>query len=94
MKPAAKSVAFAPPPKIRSIAPRPRPRKSVLNMDEKVFRRFDGDRVTDEMLEEASKLFSENYGIWSEHAAEMMGAYAKAGRPAYIQSCARALIVC
>ncbi|KAF2453011.1 hypothetical protein BDY21DRAFT_417402 [Lineolata rhizophorae] len=30
-------------------------------MDEKVFKRFDGDRVTDDMLEEASKLFSENY---------------------------------
>ncbi|KAF2802892.1 uncharacterized protein BDZ99DRAFT_482455 [Mytilinidion resinicola] len=48
-------------------------------MDEKVFQRFNGDKVTDDMLEEASKLFSENYGVWSEHAAQLMGKFAKAG---------------
>ena len=53
-------------------------------MDEKVFRRFDDDKVTDNMLEEASKLFSENYGIWGEHAAEKMRKFAKAGKFACI----------
>lgn len=33
-------------------------------MDEKIYKRFDGDTVTDLMLEDASKLFSENYGVW------------------------------
>ncbi len=52
-------------------------------MDKKIYERFNGDQVTDEMLEEASKLFSENYGVWSEHAAEHMGAFARAGTSAY-----------
>lgn len=51
-------------------------------MDKKVFERFNCDQVTDEMLEEASKLFSKNYGVWSEHAAQHMGAFAKAGTSA------------
>lgn len=56
-------------------------------MDEKVYRRYDGDKVTDDVLEEASKLFSEHYGVWSEHAAQLMGKFAIAGRSAdYIQS--------
>jgi hypothetical protein len=49
-------------------------------MEKKVFERFDGSQVTDEMLEEASKLFSENYGIWSDQASQKMGKFAKAGR--------------
>lgn len=57
-------------------------------MDEKVFQRFDGAKVTDNMLEEASNLFSENYGVWSEHAAQLMGKFAKAGRSVYAQNCA------
>jgi hypothetical protein len=57
-------------------------------MDEKVYQRFNGDKVTDGMLEEASKLFSENYGVWSEHAASLMGKFCKAGMSANIQSCA------
>jgi hypothetical protein len=51
-------------------------------MEKKVFERFDGSQVTDEMLEEASKLFSDNYGVWSEHASEKMGKFAKAGSSA------------
>ncbi|KAF2175335.1 hypothetical protein K469DRAFT_684020 [Zopfia rhizophila CBS 207.26] len=43
-------------------------------MEKKLFEKFDGAHVTDEMLQEASKLFSENYGVWSEHAK-----FAKAG---------------
>lgn len=49
-------------------------------MDKKVYEGFKSDEVTDEMLDEAVKLFSENYGVWGEHAAERMGKFAKAGR--------------
>lgn len=48
-------------------------------MEKKLYERFNADDVTDDMLEEASKLFSENYGVWSEHAAQLMGEFAKAG---------------
>jgi len=48
-------------------------------MGKKLFERFDGSRVTDSMLQEASQLFSENYGIWGEQAAEKMGKFAKFG---------------
>lgn len=50
-------------------------------MNKKVYEGFKSDEVTDEMLEEASKLFSENYGVWGEQAAKQMGEFAKAGRP-------------
>ncbi|OCK74578.1 hypothetical protein K432DRAFT_469111 [Lepidopterella palustris CBS 459.81] len=40
---------------------------STLNMKKKVYEGFSSDEVTDEMLEEASKLFSEKYGVWSSH---------------------------
>jgi len=49
-------------------------------MEKTLYERFNGGDVTDEMLEEASKLFSENYGVWSEQAAQLMGKFAKAGR--------------
>lgn len=48
-------------------------------MQKKVFESFDGAHVTDDVLQEASKLFSENYGVWNEHAAKLMGKFAKAG---------------
>lgn len=84
---AQKSVAFTVEPQIRNIAPTPRAhrRKSPLNMDTKVYEGFKSDEVTDEMLDEAAKLFSENYGVWGEHAAERMGPFAKAGRPSMPQ---------
>ena len=34
-----------------------------------VFQTFDGHKLTDEMLEEAAKLFSGNYGIWGDGPA-------------------------
>ena len=49
-------------------------------MSKKVFERFDGPQVTDIMIQEASQLFSENYGIWGEQAAEKMGKFAKFGK--------------
>ena len=54
-------------------------------MDKKLYEGFSGEEVTDEMLEEASELFSENYGVWGEHAALSMGKFAKAGKSAYTQ---------
>ena len=86
MRPASKipkSVVFAPQPDIRIIAPRSRLRKSTLKMSVKVFESFDGEKVTDDMLGEASKLFAENYGLWSEQAAQVMGKFAKAGKCAF-----------
>ncbi|TLD19497.1 hypothetical protein E2P81_ATG07114 [Venturia nashicola] len=80
---APKSVAFTLEPQIRTIAPTPRTRRRriPLNMDKKLYEGFKSDEVTDEMLDEAAKLFSENYGVWGEHAAERTGKFAKAGRP-------------
>jgi hypothetical protein len=36
------------------------------NMAKQVFEKFGGLELTDEMLEEATQLFNENYGIWGE----------------------------
>lgn len=82
---ARKSVTFTLEPQIRTLAPTSRTRKSPLNMDRKVYEGFNSDDVTDEMLDEAAKLFSESYGVWGEHAAERMGNFAKAGRLAVSQ---------
>ncbi|KAF1814814.1 hypothetical protein P152DRAFT_471480 [Eremomyces bilateralis CBS 781.70] len=55
-------------------------------MKELLSQRYNGDQITEEMLEEASKLFSENYGMWSEHAPRLMGKSMKAGRPVRLSS--------
>ena len=52
-------------------------------MEKKLYERCTDDAVTDMMLEEASKFFSENYGVWSKCAAQQMGKVPKAGRSAY-----------
>ncbi|KAI9653329.1 MAG: hypothetical protein M1829_001314 [Trizodia sp. TS-e1964] len=48
-------------------------------MEKTLYEGFNGDEVTDEMLADASKLFSENYGVWGESAVQHMGEFAKAG---------------
>jgi len=88
------SVAFCLQPEIQSIAPRTRLRKSTLNMDEKIFQRFTDSQVTDDMLQEASRLFSENYGVWGEQAAQQMGKFAVAGKSAQNSSHGIELTVC
>ena len=88
------SVAFILQPQIQVIAPRPRRRRGTSNMEKKLYEGFTSDEVTDEMLEEASKLFSENYGVWGEQAAQLMGTFAKAGRSGETQSCTSVLTVC
>ena len=35
-------------------------------MEESTFKVFEGSQVTDFMLEEATQLFNENYGIWGK----------------------------
>jgi hypothetical protein len=49
-------------------------------MEKQLFEKCDGSQVTERMLEEASQLFSEHYGVWGEHAVQVMGKLAKAGR--------------
>lgn len=38
------------------------------NMDKQFFEKFDGHALTDSMLDEAARLFNENYGIWGVDA--------------------------
>lgn len=54
-----KAVAFSVDSTVRYIEKSHRP-----NMAKQVFEKFDGRELTDSMLEEAARLFSENYGIW------------------------------
>ena len=55
-------------------------------MDKLLFERFDGSKVTESMLEEASQLFSEHYGVWGEQAAQALGKFANAGKVAHTDS--------
>jgi hypothetical protein len=63
-----KAVAFSVESSVRYIEKSPslKTRKSP-NMAKKLFEKFDGHELTDDMLEEAAQLFNENYGIWGEH---------------------------
>lgn len=45
---------------------------------------FDGSAVTEGMLQESSQLFNENYGVWNDQAAEMLGKFAHTGKLALI----------
>ncbi|KAI9748900.1 MAG: hypothetical protein M4579_007077 [Chaenotheca gracillima] len=48
-------------------------------MAKKVFEKCDMSEITDSMLQEASQLFSENYGVWGPKASSIVGAFAKEG---------------
>ena len=76
----AKSVAFSPQPHTLHIEPRRRTQSRRLNMEKQVFEKYDGSQVTEIMLQEASQLFSDHYGVWGEHAAQVVGEFAKAGK--------------
>jgi hypothetical protein len=41
-----------------------------VKMTTQTYKTVPGHEVTDTMLEEAAKLFSENYGIWGEHSGK------------------------
>ncbi|KAI9780711.1 MAG: hypothetical protein M1816_002760 [Peltula sp. TS41687] len=80
----AKAVTFRLQPDVKSIEripfpPNRRPPKSRLKMSVILFEKYDGDQVTDSMLQEASKLFGENYGVWDKEAARVMGGFAREG---------------
>ncbi len=49
-------------------------------MEKQVFEKYDGSLVTESMLQEASQLFSDHYGVWGEHAAQVVGEFVKAGK--------------
>lgn len=48
-------------------------------MAKRIYERYDGTEITEDMLQEASQLFSENYGVWGPRAASVQGTFAKAG---------------
>lgn len=39
-------------------------------MAPQIFETFSRDEMTDDMLAQAAKLFSENYGVWGEQSAQ------------------------
>jgi len=84
-----KSVAFTLEPQIRTIAPRPRRQRHIPDMEKTVYEAFHSDEgITDELLQEAARLFSENYGVWDKQAPQMVGKFAKAGSFVMTKGCA------
>ena len=59
-------------------------------MTKKLYEKYNGDQVTDGMLKEASRLFSENYGIWPRGTGPSAGAFAKEGEQVDFMSVAPA----
>ena len=51
-------------------------------MQKQVFEKYDGSQLTGRMLQKAAQLFSDHYGVWAEHAAQVVGELAKAGKSA------------
>lgn len=78
-----KSVAFSARPDLLFVEPRRRTTNRHSNMEKQVFEKYDGSRVTEGMLQEASQFFGDHYGVWDEHAAEAVGNFAKAGKVAF-----------
>ncbi|KAE9964643.1 hypothetical protein EG328_004444 [Venturia inaequalis] len=82
MKASQKSVAFVLEPQIRIVAPAPRRRGITSNMEKTVYEAFHTDEgITEELLQEAARLFSENYGVWDKQAPHKVGKFAKEGAP-------------
>lgn len=48
-------------------------------MQTRLFQTYGPSDITDEMLQEAAQLFSNNYGVWSKEAAKHVGPFAKEG---------------
>lgn len=84
-------VAFRLEPDVRYIAKSPleanrRPPKSGLKMAKRIYEKYDGSQATDSMLQEASQLFSENYGVWGKNAVRVERAFAKEGKLPQVDS--------
>lgn len=60
-------------------------------MAKRLYENYDASQVTDSMLQEASRLFSEHYGVWGKNAAGVVGAFAKEGKLIQMDQC-RSLI--
>lgn len=54
-------------------------------MKQRLYEKLDGSAVTESMVLESSQLFNENYGVWSEQAARLIGKFAQAGMYMYIR---------
>ena len=78
-----KSVAFSARPDLLFIEPRRRVQTRRSTMEKQLFEKYDGSRVTEDMLQEASQLFGDHYGVWGEHATQAVGKFAKAGEIAF-----------
>lgn len=48
-------------------------------METKLFQRYERDHITDDILQEAAQLFSNNYGVWGKEATKFLGPFAKQG---------------
>jgi hypothetical protein len=44
------------------------------------FHAYERENISDNVLHDAAKLFSENYGVWSPITEQKMGSFAKHGR--------------
>lgn len=66
--PRRRAVAFSVESTVRYIEKSPslKTRKTPKMVKQVRFEKFDGRELTDDMLEEAAQLFTENYGIWGE----------------------------
>ena len=58
-------------------------RANHLGMKNQIFEKYDGNEVTDSMLQEAPLLFNENHGVWGKEAVKL-GAFTKPGKSAQI----------
>jgi hypothetical protein len=79
------AVAFGSQPEVKYIEKAPlesnrRPLQSRLRMAKRLYENYHASQVTDSMLQEASRLFSEHYGVWGKNAASVVGAFAKEGK--------------
>lgn len=54
-------------------------------MKKQVFEKYNGSQVTDSMLQEASMLFTNHYGVWNEDAPRVVEGFAEAGKLALNQ---------
>jgi hypothetical protein len=58
-------------------------------MHSSLVEKFEGSLITDEMLSDAAKLFSSNYGVWGPLAKEKVGVWAKQGEFVFTFSAGR-----
>jgi GNAT superfamily N-acetyltransferase len=60
--------------------------KMTLSLSIPKFERYQNESITDELLEDAAKLFSTNYGKWSVEATKKFGRFAKNGSRVHLST--------